>query len=64
MADLVNLNGELNISLLNRVVSKDILDKILALHPPSVAGPDDSVAWVGSKDGIFSVNSAYSIIVG
>ncbi|CAL0318452.1 unnamed protein product [Lupinus luteus] len=60
---LVDSNGMWNLSLLSEVVLRAILNKIVALQPPCVDNPDDSMAWAGSNDGIFSVSYAYYITV-
>lgn len=45
--------------LLDVLFPKEVVSKIMAIHIPRVKGIDE-VYWLGSKDGKFSVRSAYS----
>ncbi|CAL0312871.1 unnamed protein product [Lupinus luteus] len=51
-----------NLSLLLDTIPREIINKILAIPPPSINASEDCLAWSYSKDGDFTVSSAYSSI--
>lgn len=61
--ELVNANGECMLDSVASLLPGYAKRAILGIHPPSSLNGSDSLAWGPSKDGEFSVSTAYSSIV-
>lgn len=58
-------DGNWDIEKIKRLISdQDTMLKILAIPPPLPSNPNDRLAWAGTKEYVFSVKSAYSIVHG
>lgn len=55
-------NGEWKWDVLNQILPHNICAKIASIRPPT-PGEDDMVYWSPSSDGIFSLKTAYSMII-
>ena len=62
VANFVLKDGGWNWQCLLNVLLARICEYIASIAPPSCLGYVDSMAWLGSHDGEFSIRSAYSLI--
>ena len=63
VGDAVVLAGGWNWNLLSGILCLAIIDKIFGLLAPNLSEKLDLIVWLPSKDGNFSVQSAYYEIV-
>ncbi|KAK7266988.1 hypothetical protein RIF29_19650 [Crotalaria pallida] len=58
----VNNNGWWNQLLLNQCLPASVGSKIMTLAPPTQDGPNDTIAWNLTVDGLFSIRTAYDFV--
>lgn len=63
VADVLNVNGGWNESLISNIVSNEKFNEILNVPLPIYFSSEYSVAWVGSGSGNFSVGNCYHQIL-
>ena len=64
VADFVLEDGSWDWQALYAILPIEICNFIAGLAPPVNSSESDSIAWRGSNDSNFSINSAYAIISG
>ncbi|GAU48590.1 hypothetical protein TSUD_405800 [Trifolium subterraneum] len=64
VSDMLNGDGNWNMSVLKNYLPQEILDKILILIPPRATDGADVRVWPGNRMGMFSVSSAYKLLRG
>lgn len=63
ISDLSNITGDWNLELVTEIISVEYLKRLRDTPPPKAEDGPDRRVWASTKDGLFSIASAYSILV-
>ncbi|KAF7838963.1 Ribonuclease H protein [Senna tora] len=63
LVEFIDANGGWNRGMLERYLPKEICAAVLRVLPPNSCRGADTVRWKHSSDGVFSVKSAYNLLV-
>ncbi|XP_072064218.1 uncharacterized protein [Arachis hypogaea] len=60
LTDFLSVSGDWDVAKLKSWLPDLVVQKILAMSPPSTWKEGDHIAWANSADGVFSLKSAYN----